>query len=255
MSNYITIERGYFLPFKKDETDPELKAWTDKYFEIINKINETLLPYENSDFYYGFSEIAGLSREKVEMSNRTSYDRLHDIEQRQTTLIGKWMSEFDNNLRESLSELEEELRVCLLHRIWRCDEAFLINESNIVIVKLNTVSDPNMFSCHEKLVIGTGVWETDVYGFDYDGYGYVQSQFSKTLDGIKVMGVSALSADCLMGYLKIKCQRMYSDCSIQETYKDFQSNNIEKIKKDKIKCGNYEIASEYAGIQVIRRIV
>jgi hypothetical protein len=41
-----------------------------------------------------------------------------------------------------------------------------------------------------------------------------------------------------------------SMCSIIETYKDFQSNNIEKIKKDKIRCGELEIYNANSYIRV-----
>ena len=66
MSNYITIESGNFLPFKENETDPELKIWADKYLEIFNKIHETLLPYETSDFFPDFSRYTDLCREEKE---------------------------------------------------------------------------------------------------------------------------------------------------------------------------------------------
>ena len=75
MSNYITIESGYYEPFKENETDPEMKVWADKYYEIIKRIHEVLLPYnENFEHFVELeNRIDELKRKIQYFSQKNSY--------------------------------------------------------------------------------------------------------------------------------------------------------------------------------------
>ena len=156
MSNYITIESGNFLPFKENETDPELKIWADKYLEIFNKIHETLLPYETSDFFPDFSRYTDLCREEKECQVWDFYHsrEREKIREEKREMLRQWTYRLPGD--KSLSELKEELRECLLHRVWKGYKSLLINESNIINVELDG-------GC---LVVGTGVLNTKIYGFE-----------------------------------------------------------------------------------------
>ncbi len=227
MSNYITIESGYFEPFKENETDPELKIWADKYFGILNKIHETLLPYETPDFFPDSSQYTDLYRDfDIWDPYRPKKEKQEIIRQWAYRLHG------DFNLSKSLSELKEELRECLLHRVWKDQKSLLINESNIINVELDG----------GRLVVGTGVLNTIIYGFEVNASEYYPS--------IKSMEDTSLSAEFLDAFFYTECRSIYCLCSIQEAYKNFQSNNIEKIIKDKIKCGNFETKNVNHGITV-----
>ena len=338
MSNYITIESGYFEPFKKDETDPELKVWADKYFGIIGKVHDALLEnekrYENRyahlkdlsdrivslrakkdimskekqrqyssdleqihhqlhqiDLKYkedenryneegwGFPAVSNFIDEmkakngddivekrlrvqessileEVEKQTReqllhTSFkdemDAVFDdseigffmgphyfFEKENEQDLSLWrynqimwllhseeyidehIEKQDSTFFSCLSELKEELRECLLHRAWKCEKSILVNESNIVWAELKG-----------SLVIRTGVLTTEACLFSsYD---------NGADDFVKSMGTS-FSED-ILGILRNEFVSVFSGCSIQEAYKNFQSNNIEKIIKDKIKCG------------------
>lgn len=338
MSNYITIESGYFKPFKKDETDPELKVWADKYFGIIGKVHDALLENEkryenryahlkdlsdrivslrakkeimskekqrqyNSDLeqihhqlhqidlkykedenrYYkegwGFPAVSNFIDELkanngddiVEKRLRAKESSLSEEVEKQTReqllhtsfkdemdavfddseigffmephycfekeneqdrsvwrynqimwlldseeYIDEHIEKQDSTFFSCLSELKEELRECLLHRAWKCEKSILVNESNIVWAELKG-----------SLVIRTGVLTTEACLFSsYD---------SGADDFVKSMGTS-FSED-ILGILRNEFFSVFSGCSIQEAYKNFQSNNIEKIIKDKIKCG------------------
>lgn len=228
MSNYITIESGYFEPFKENETDPELKIWADKYFGIINKIHETLLKYENlpyNDYYGDFHSIGGLINEKYnQFWNRS------EVRNELRYAIFGWINY--NHLEKVFLELKEELRECLLHRVWKGQKSLLINESNIINVELDG-------GC---LVVGTGVLNTKIYGFEAYSTEYRPS--------IKSVVASSLSAEFLDAFFYTECQSIYCRCSIQEAYKNFQLNNVEKIKKDKIKCGSFNTENVNHGISV-----
>ncbi len=128
----------------------------------------------------------------------------------------------DSTFFSCLSELKEELRECLLHRAWKCEKSLLVNESNIVWVELKG-----------RLVIRTGVLTIEACLFsDYD------NGAGEFVHFVKSKGTS-FSEDILdiLGNVFIS---VFSGCSIQEAYKNFQSNNIEKIIKDKIKCREIE---------------
>ena len=333
MSNYITIESGYFKPFKENETDPKLKPWADKYFEIIKKIHEVLMPYDKRYKHLCelFDRITELKKKKdkmfdtircqyknpkhAEIENQLSkikkryvdidknrdywgltqreYDEMikenrvrenelleekgrllfEDERQKEDLLkeqflqslckdemnsifddkeINYFISPYDKNeeMRRDLlwrydhiSELsfsqeyieqdflghiskdsqnyKAELRECLLHRVWGSRETLLINESNIVLVEL----------INGSLKIRTDVLtiEACVFAFDDDGV-------CEFVHNVESMGNSSFSSE-IRGILEKEFRPVFSGCSVQETYKDFQSNNIEKIIKDKIKCG------------------
>ena len=227
MSNYITIESGNFLPFKENDTDPELKIWADKYLEIFNKIHETLLPYETPVFFPDSSQYTDLYRDfDIWDPYRPKKEKQEIIRQWAYRLHG------DFNLSKSLSELKEELRECLLHRVWKDQKSLLINESNIINVELDG-------GC---LVVGTGVLNTKIYGFEAYSTAYRPS--------IKSVVDSSLSAEFLDAFFNTECRSIYCSCSIQEAYKNFQLNNVEKIKKDKIKCGSFKTENVNHGISV-----
>lgn len=230
MSNYITIESGYFEPFKENETDPELKVWADKYFEILNKIHETLLPYETVAFFPDSSQYTDLCRDFDIWGSYIPKEEKQEI-------IRQWAYRLhgDFNLSKSLSELKEELRECLLHRVWKDQKSLLINESNIINVELDG-------GC---LVVGTGVLNAKIYGFEVN--------MSECCPSIKSIKDSSLSAEFLDAFLFTECRGIYCRCSIQEVYRNFQLNNVEKIKKDKIKCGNFETVNVMNGIRVDAR--
>lgn len=234
MSNYITIESGYFEPFKENETDPELKIWADKYFGIFNKIHETLLPYETPDFFPDFSRYTDLCREEKECQVWDYYNsREREIRIEKREMLIQWTYRLLGD--KSLSELKEELRECLLHRVWKDQKSLLINESNIINVELDK-------GC---LVVGTGVWNTKIYGFE--------ASASECYPSIKSVEDSSLSAEFLNAFFDTECRSIYCRCSIQEAYKNFQLNNVEKIIKDKIKCGNFETVNVMKGIWVDAR--
>ncbi len=232
MSNYITIESGNFLPFKENETDPELKIWADKYLEIFNKIHETLLPYETSDFFPAFSRYTDLCREEKECQVWDFYHsrEREKIREEKREMLRQWTYRLPGD--KSLSELKEELRECLLHRVWKGYKSLLINESNIINVELDG-------GC---LVVGTGVLNTKIYGFEAYSTAYRPS--------IKSVVDSSLSAEFLDAFFNTECRSIYCSCSIQEAYKNFQLNNVEKIKKDKIKCGSFKTENVNHGISV-----
>lgn len=235
MSNYITIESGYFESFKENETDPELRVWADKYFEVLNKIHEILLPYETPDFFPDFSRYTNLGRAEKESHVWGLYNsREEEIRREKQEMLRQWAYRLhgDFNLSKSLSKLKEELRECLLHRVWKDQKSLLINESNIIIVELNG-------GC---LVVGTGVLNTKIYGFEVGA--------SECYPRIKSVEDSSLSADFLDAFFYTECRSIYCSCSIQEAYKNFQLNNVEKIKKDKIKCGSFKTENVNHGISV-----
>ena len=128
--------------------------------------------------------------------------------------------------------MKEELRECLLHRVWIGYKSLLINESNIINVELDG-------GC---LVVGTGVLNTKIYEFEAYSSAYRPS--------IKSVVDSSLSADFLDAFFYTECRSIYCSCSIQEAYKNFQLNNVEKIKKDKIKCGSFKTENVNHGISV-----
>lgn len=242
MSNYITIESGYYEPFKENETDPELKIWADKYFEIIKKIHEVLSPY-NKRFEH-LVELNICSKESIR------------------SLVVSAVSAVDD-----LSELKEELRKCLLHRVWKSNNSVLIKESNFVSVGFDKSNGNLLFKTCSP-------WEIEVYSFaelTYKGIGsryrfycyefdesnernealkrerFDINTFEMTysiINDIKSKGVSSLSPDFLC-YVVANIIKFTSMCSIIETYKDFQSGNIEKVINDKIKCGGYVFYSDF----------
>lgn len=128
--------------------------------------------------------------------------------------IDEHIEKQDSTFLSCLSALKEELRECLLHRPWECVKSLLVNESNIVWVELKG-----------SLVIGTGALTIEAYLFDgvdgaYDFFKSMETSFSEDI----------------LRILRKEFITVFSGCSIQEAYKNFQSNNIEKIIKDKIKC-------------------
>ena len=321
MSNYITIESGHFLPFKENETDPELKIWADKYYGIIGKVHDALA--ENKKRYekrYAhlkelFDRIVSLRyrRDKLfedikRQYNNSCWDSILEVVERQTRdqllqssfkdemdavfddseigffmdvqyyLEGKneqdlslWrynhifgfpyseeyidqhIKKQDDTLLGRLSELKEELRECLMHRVWKGNGSMLINESNIVNIELVD---------RGCLEIRTGVWTIKVYAAAWWGNTWkeedriieIHHEMRKNLDviinDIKSMENSSLSEDILDNIIEEEFFGISLMCSIQEAYNNFQTNNIEKIKKDKIKCGRFESVNEINGIRV-----
>ena len=227
MSNYITIESGYYEPFKENETDPELKIWADKYYEIIKRIHEVLLPYNENFEHF------------VELENR-----IDDFSEKSIRSLAE----------DDIVELKEELRKCLLHRVWKVRRSMLINESNVFCVSV----EKNIFGY--IMHIRSGMWKASVYPFrkptlietrdqeyvtrreDSDTFGMTYSIF----EDIKSKGTLPLTERFMDLYYFLS---MFADistkCSIIETYKDFQSGNIDKIINDKIKCGNFKIGSDF----------
>ena len=363
MSNYITIESGYFEPFKKDETDPEMKVWADKYFGIIGKVHDALLEnekrYENRYAHLKdlSDRIVSLSAKKDKMFNEKHrqynstleqiHHQLHQIDlkykedenrlyeegcgfpavsnfidemkakngddivekrlraqessiseevekqTREQLLHTSFKDEMDAVFDDSelgffmephyyfekekeqdlsvwrynhimwllhseeyidehikkqdsiffsrLSELKEELRECLLHRTWIGHQSVLINDSNIVNVELANFKTGRQRDDY-CLILRTGVWTTIALEFDNRFYAEEAnfiSQIEKDLE----------EYSCDKQFIK-ELYEIFSRCSIVETYKDFQSNNIEKIKKEKIKCLSFDTRNEIDGISV-----
>lgn len=364
MSNYITIESGYFEPFKENETDPELKIWADKYFGIIGKVHDALLENEKR---YGkryahlkdlSNRIVSLSTKKDKMFNEKHrqynfdleqiHHQLHQIDlkykedenryykegwgfpavsnfidelkanngddivekrlrakesslseevEKQTReqllhtsfkdemdavfddseigffmephcffekeneqdrsvwrynhikgllhseeYIDEHIKKQDSTFFSCLSELKEELRECLLHRTWIGLQSVLINDSNIVNVELaNVETDRQRYDyC---LILRTGVWTTIAQEFDYYQRYREENDF---IDQVKKELEEYLGDNQFFE----EFSEIFSRCSIVETYKDFQSNSIEKIKKEKIKCRRFDTRNEIDGISV-----
>lgn len=309
MSNYITIETGYYKPFKENETDPELKIWADKYFEIIKKIHEVLSPYNNRfKHFVELDERIKLEEQIIRFSERIKYLPKKDKDNKTRELllqssfkdemnslfedndIGFFNSLIHNNedksqdllwrfqhlsdfimcpprsgvlslIEDELLELKEELRKCLLHRVWKSDDSVLINESNIVSVAFDDNNGNLLFTT-------SSLWKINVYPFAnpvVHYYGHTRYEMRDNIDGdtlkmtysliddIKTTGTSPLSEGFLLDF---KCglapmfAEIVSRCSIVETWKDFQSGNIDKIKKDKIRCRQFDFDNANVGIRV-----
>ena len=174
--------------------------------------------------------------------------------------IDEHIEKQDGTFLSCLSELKEALRECLLHRSWICEKSILINESNIVNVEYivedvqyddsvreyslsthESVEVPSRYrwdsDTRDSLEIRTGVWTIRVRDFAE----IRQEDCSCFIDQIKPKGVQEF---VFHDYVKddldsciIKIAEIFFRCSIVETYKDFQSNNIDKIIRDKIRCG------------------
>ena len=194
------------------------------------------------DLHYYFKE------EKEQDLSLWRYDHIENLFYSEE-YIEEHLEKRDSTFSSRLSELLEELRECLLHRSWIGEKSILINESNIVNVEYVVEWVHNDDAIH-TFQIGTGEVENENNCNRYDSGTRGCLEFRTGAWTIRVLELDRCQlfqeVNCFINQIKpseimqcylAKFVDIFTRCSIVDAYKDFQSNNIEKIIKDKIKCG------------------